>query len=102
MILSSILALLKTIIGVIYNVFIKQTITAIENLRFQIYFRFSRIQTYRIFTSYGGYLLNTKLYVPSVGVSVAGLDRAKLGVYQFQSFLFIVVIVISILLKPTF
>ena len=34
--------------------------------------------------------------------SVAGLDRAKLGVYQFQSFLFIVVIVISILLKTTF
>ena len=38
-----------------------------------------------------------------VGFSVAGLDRAKLGVYQRQSFLFIVVIVIrSILLKPTF
>ena len=33
---------------------------------------------------------------------VAGLDRTKLGVYQFQSFLFIVVIVISILIKPTF
>ena len=54
------------------------------------------------FTSYGGYLLNTKLQVPSVGFSVAGLDRAKLGVYQFQRFWFIVVIVISILLKPTF
>ena len=54
------------------------------------------------FTSYGGYLLNTKRYVPSVGFSVAGLDRAKLGVYQFQSFLFIIVIVKSILLKPTF
>ena len=41
--------------------------------------------------------------VPSVGFSVAGLDRAKLGFYQFQSFLFSVVIaVISILLKPTF
>ena len=41
--------------------------------------------------------------VSGVGFSVAGLDRAKLGVYQFQSFLFIVVIVIwSILLKPTF
>ena len=33
---------------------------------------------------------------------VAGLDRAKLGVYQSQGFLFIVVIVISILPKPTF
>ena len=75
---------------------------AIQNLKFEIYFRFSRIQTYRIFTSYGGYLLNTKLQVPSVGFSVAGLDRAKLCVYLFQSFLFIVVIVISILLKPTF
>ena len=53
-------------------------------------------------TFYGGDLLNTKLKVPSVGFSVAGLDRAKLGICQFQSFLFIVVIVISILLKPTF
>ena len=48
------------------------------------------------FTSYGGYLLNTK------GFSVADLDRAKVGVYQFQSFFFIVDIVISILLKTTF
>ena len=54
------------------------------------------------FASYGGYLLNTNLLVPIVRFSVAGLDRAKLGIYQFQSFLFIVVIVISILLKPTF
>ena len=54
------------------------------------------------FTSHGDYLLNIKLKVPSVGFSAAGLDRAKLGVYRFQSFLFIVVIVISILLKPTF
>ena len=38
----------------------------------------------------------------SVGNKVVRLDRAKLGVYQVQSFLFIVVIVISIVLKPTF
>ena len=38
----------------------------------------------------------------SVGNTVVRLDRAKLGVYQVQSFLFIVVIVISIVLKPTF
>ena len=44
-------------------------------------------------------MLNTKLEIPSVGFSVAGLDRAKFGFYQFQSFLFVVVIVISILLK---
>ena len=47
-------------------------------------------------------MLNTKLLVPSVGFSIAGLDRAKYGVYPFQSFLFIVVIVESILLKTTF
>ena len=48
-------------------------------------------------TSHGGmysahYLekISTKLQVPSVGFSVAGLHRTKLGVYQFQSFLFIV------------
>ena len=40
--------------------------------------------------------------VPSVGLSVAGLDHTKFGFDQFQSFLFIVVIVISILLKTTF
>ena len=44
-------------------------------------------------------MLNTKLKVPSVGFSLAGLDHTKSGVYQFQSFLFIVVIVIPILLK---
>ena len=62
-------------------------------------FSFSRIQTYRIF-----YFLR-RLFAKHQTLSsfsVAGLDRAKLGVYQFQSFLFIVVIVISILLKPTF
>ena len=50
-------------------------------------------------TSHGGYLLNTTLKVPGVRFSVAGLDRAKSGFYRFQSFLFIVVIVTSILLK---
>ena len=33
---------------------------------------------------------------------LAGLDHTKFGFYHFQSFLFIVVIVISILLKTTF
>ena len=54
------------------------------------------------FTSYEECLLNTKLKVPSVGFSVAGLDQTKFGLYQSQSFLFIVVIVIWILLKTTF
>ena len=39
--------------------------------------------------------------VPGVGFSVAGLDRTKFG-FKFQSFLFIVVIVISILLQTAF
>ena len=38
----------------------------------------------------------------SVRFSVAGLDHTKLGFYQFQSFLFVVVIVTLILLKSTF
>ena len=37
-----------------------------------------------------------------VGFSVAGLDHSKFGFYQFQSFLFIAVIVISIYLKLHF
>ena len=48
-------------------------------------------------------MLNTKLKVPSVGFSVASLDHTKSGsFYHFQSFLFVVVIVIFILLKTTF
>ena len=38
------------------------------------------------FTSYGGYLLNTKLSVPSVGFSVASLDRVKLAFINFKDF----------------
>ena len=54
------------------------------------------------FTSRGGYLLNTALQVPGVGVSVAGLDNTKFGFNRFQSFLFIAVIVIPILSKTVF
>ena len=54
------------------------------------------------FTSNGGYLLNTTLLVPGVRFSGAGLDRAKFGFNRFESFLFIVVIVISILLQTAF
>ena len=32
-----------------------------------------------LFISYRGYLLNTKLSVPSVGFSVGGLDHEKFG-----------------------
>ena len=44
---------------------------------------------------YFSHLLNTSL-------SVGDLDRVKFGFYRFQSFFFIVVIVISILLKTAF
>ena len=41
-------------------------------------------------------------WLSGVGFSLAGLDRAKFGFYRFQSFLFIDVIVVSILLKTVF
>ena len=34
-------------------------------------------------------MLNTTLKVPSVGFSVAGVDRAKFGFYGFQFFCFL-------------
>ena len=54
------------------------------------------------FTSHRGYLLNTTLWVLGVGFLVPGLDRANFGFYWSQSFLFIVVMVILILMKTTF
>ena len=54
------------------------------------------------FTSHGDYLLNTTLSVPGVGFSVASLNRAKIRILSISKFLFIVVIVISILLKTVF
>ena len=61
-------------------------------------------QTLRIFYFLRRLFAKRRLFAthqtPSVGFSVVGLDRAKLCFYQFQSF--IVVIVISILLRPTF
>ena len=54
------------------------------------------------FISHAGYSLNTKLYVPCVRFSVAGLDHSKLGLYRFQTLFLIVVIVISIILETAF
>ena len=74
--------------------------TVIENLRFEIHFVLVEFKHTDFF-----FFLRTlfaKHQVPSVGFSVAGLDHTKFGFYQFQSFLFIVVIVISISLKTTF
>ena len=49
MILSSILTLLKINLSYLELVVFKQFLTAIENVKFQIYLRFIWIQTYRIF-----------------------------------------------------
>ena len=54
------------------------------------------------FISHAGYSLNAKPYVPCVGFSVAGLDHSNFGLYRFQTFLLIVVIVISIILETAF
>ena len=52
-ILSSLLKLPKRLMLVIMNFFIKHFITPIENIRFEIYFHYILVQTYRIFTSHG-------------------------------------------------
>ena len=49
------------IIRVIFNVFIKQSITVIENLKFEIYFVLVEFKHTEFFTSYGYCLLNTKV-----------------------------------------
>ena len=71
-----------------------------QGLKYIAFYLNSNIQNF--FSSHGGYLLNTTLYVSGVGFSVAGLDRAKFGFYRFQCFLFIVVIAQSILLTTVF
>ena len=80
--------------------FIIQFITAIESIRLKKYILFK----HRIF-----YLLRWLFgktrhfkFLADVGSSEEGLDHAKICFYRCQSFLFIVAIVISILLKTTF
>ena len=67
-------------------------IAAIGNLMFEIYLRFSRIQTNRIF-----YFLR-RLFAKHQTLSSSSRTRSR----KIRRSLFIVVIVISILLKPTF
>ena len=62
MILSSLLSLLKNNVSYL-ELFIRNFITAIENIRFEIYFLFwgnSNIQKF-LLLMHGGYLLNTIL-----------------------------------------
>ena len=101
MILSSLLMLLKFNLSYL-DLFIKQFITAIENIRFEVYLRFIWIQTQNLLLLTEVICWTPHFKFPSVGFSGAGLDRAKFGLNRFQSFLFIVVIVIEILLKTAF
>ena len=50
MILSSILTLLKINLNNMENLFVKEYITAIENIRFEIYLRFNWIEAQFIFS----------------------------------------------------
>ena len=72
-------------------------ITAFENLRFEIYLRFSRIQTYSIF-----YFLR-RLFAKHQTLSSSSRTRSrKIRRLSISKFFVYFVIVISILLKPTF
>ena len=73
----------------------------IESIRLKKYILFKHTE---FFTSCGGYLAkhDTFKFLADVGFSEEGLDHAKICFYRCQSFLFIVAIVISILLKTTF
>ena len=90
------------LIWVIQNFFIKQYITAIENIRFEIYLRFIWIQTYRSF--YFSWKLFAKLHVLSSWCRIfCSRSRSrKIRLLSSSLFLFIVAIVISILLKTIF
>ena len=77
----------------------KQFITAIENVRSEIYLN-SNIQN--SFTSHGGYLLNTTVISSWNRIFSSNLDRTIFGFYLFQSVLFIFAIETSILLKAAF
>ena len=90
--ISSLLTVLKIDLSYLEHFHKKKIITAIQNIRFE---------TCKIF--YFSWRLFAKHHtlVPGVRFSVAGLDRAKFG-KSIWKFFFIVVIVISILLKPAF
>ena len=61
MTLSSLLTLLKNNVSYL-ELFIRNFIRAIENIRFEIYFLFFwEFKHTEVFTSHGGYLLNTIL-----------------------------------------
>ena len=98
MILSSLLTLLKSNLSYL-ELFIKHFITAIETI--EIYLCFIWIQPHRIFF-FSRRVLAKHHTISSRCRILAGLDSAKFGFYRFQRFLFIVVIVTSILLKNAF
>ena len=83
MILNSILTLLKVNLYYLVLFYFKQFITAIENIKFEIYLPF---------------FLNFQNLVPGVGFPAVGRTRSFI---DFKLFSFIVVMVILISLKTT-
>ena len=75
---------------------------AIENLRFEIYFRFSRIQTYRTFYFLRGLFANNQTLSSQFWIFSSRSRSHKIRLLSISKFLFLVVIVTSILLKTTF
>ena len=61
MIFNSILTLLKSNVNYLQLLHNKHFITAIENIRFEIYFVLVQFKHAECFTSHGDYLLNTTL-----------------------------------------
>ena len=98
MILSSLLTLLKINLSFL-DFFIKQFITAIANIRFEIYLRFIWIQTYRIFYFSGR--LSARHHTLSswcrIFSSRSGSGDREIRILLISNFLFIV-IMISIVL----
>ena len=103
MILSNILTLLIKINLSYLELFITKIITPIENIRFEINLRFIWIRIFRIF------YFSRRLFAEHQTLrffcrifSSRSRSEKKPGFYRFQSFLFIAVMVVSILPKITF
>ena len=97
MILSSLLTLLKINLSFL-DFFIKQFITAIANIRFEIYLRFIWIQTYRIFYFSGRLSARHHTLSSWCRIFSGRSGSREIRILLISNFLFIVVIMISIVL----
>ena len=73
-----------------------------KNLRFEIYFRFVRIQTYRIFYFLRKFFAKHQTLSSQCSIFCRRQITQNSALMNFKVFLFIVVIVISIFVKTTF